>query len=355
MFEPISTADVSALLSMIEPSWAANAPVVQAIAAIEGGDWWTAPDVADLTGRTPGWCRKLLAKLSEARVVLRRGSGPNGKRFWCEVNPEWQRWQVPWRHPLRVVRQKLADIRERRSIPALQRFIASPMHSRSAEINALLCSRDNAQKEALEAALSRLHGSRDNASGPKPIATPRSRDRGAGYRDSMGVAINPPPASSSSTYSSRSTEPSTTQAPEGPPEDQAPDVDRGELARARTAVLARCLGPNGRRPYLAPKLATQLQRLLAHAGVDEVLAGVEKIETGIHQPYGFLEHLVDVVLAGDQLTLVDVAEDPAVARLRLETKLASVRQQIANYRAIEAEVPDDLLEEEERLATDLTG
>ncbi|HJW59781.1 MAG TPA: hypothetical protein VJ931_09135 [Actinomycetota bacterium] len=361
MIETISPADVSALLSMIDPSWAARVPVVQAIAAIEGGDWWSAPDVADLTGRTPGRCRQLLAELAEARVILRDG-GPGGRRFWCEVNPDWRSWAVPWRHPRRVVRQKLADIRERRSISALHRFIASPMSSRCAEINASLIARDKAQQEAVEAALSRVHGARDNAPAPTPYREPRPRGKGGAYREPHGLAINGPPGEKKKNYSprgsSRDVENSSSQAPEAPTTapTPAPAIDPKDRARARQAVKSRCLGAGGREPYLAGEPARRLDALLAIAGVDELLIGVEKLEAGVHMPKSFVEHLADVVLAGDQIPLpLEEIETPGQARLTLIGRLEGVRQQMANYEANDYEIPEDLRDEEAEILTALGG
>jgi hypothetical protein len=345
MIQPISPADVSALLSMIEPSWASRVPVVQAIASIEGGDWWSAPDVADLTGRTPGRARQQLAELAEARVILRDG-GTGGRKFWCEVNPDWRRWDVPWRHPVRVVRQKLADIRERRSASALQRFIASPKHSRYAELTASLGTRDTAQKEAAEIALSRVLRARDNAIRPTPHRERRGSRSGGAVSRAHGTRDKSAPAQEEEYYSRGPERATDTPPPTDPP--RAPTAaDLKDFALARNAVYARSIsGPRGK--FLSGGPAEQLKVLIIYSGIDAVLVGIEKVEAGIHQPPRFVEHLADVVLGGGQELPLTV-ETAGQARLSLLEDLKRVQQMVGEYRLVEVEPPDDLLAEEAQL------
>src|SRR3546814_4925415 len=113
---PLSLPDVVQLMALVEPggksgcAWGTKSRMILALATYVDGGWFNAPDAARLTGISEGRARRLLAELADQRVIVRDGGHEAGRQkvFWCEVNPEWRRWEVAWSMPLRDVETRLA-------------------------------------------------------------------------------------------------------------------------------------------------------------------------------------------------------------------------------------------------------
>lgn len=133
VLDPMPAEDLLVLLDLIEPAlddWRLKRRIVQRIGAVPGGDWFGAPEAAPLVGKSRGWCRQVLGMLDDDRVITRYGTEANGRRIWCEVNPDWEQWRrVPWREDRHAIRRELAYVRQRRQEDPLVRFIAFSGHS----------------------------------------------------------------------------------------------------------------------------------------------------------------------------------------------------------------------------------
>jgi hypothetical protein len=306
--EPIPAAVACVLVAMIGrgDGWPSKAAIVLLIAGHEGGGWFTSNDLADYTGRTPGPCRRALQELEAERVVLRDG-GEGGRLFWCELNPEWEAWRVPWRFPIRVMRQRVAYARQEAAQSAMERFIARPYVARYPRISARLVARDKAARIAAESHLSRAMVARDN--GARPEAH-RAKTGGFGVRG--GVSSRAMVARDNSALGRVVESPRSVPASASDPDNRLFSaaghvvhgiaVDEAAWQRARRIVLQRTVGPQGRRPFLAGAVARQLAELVAAHDVDRLEAAADTIPAGTELPPGFVAMLADVVTGayGDQ-------------------------------------------------------
>jgi hypothetical protein len=335
---PMDPATLSALLSMTGTGngWPTKARIVGLVGSFEGGEWFTANQVATFVGKSPGRTRVLLAELAAERVIVRDG-GDGDRVFWCEVRADWRAWRgVPWAHPVEVVRANLALHGQQALRSPWERFIARPMYARCASVIARLRARDEALREAAEVASSRGYGPRDDGGGGGTSSRglhARSRGKlrlvqGRAMSGAGAPGVVPPGVGS------------TSSPPHGPVDGFAEEevvVDPRHEAAAKRAVFARTMpAPGGRRFVNGPPLQL-LRELLERHGVEAFLAGCVDVPADTYLVPHFLEHLAVALDApADAAPPVDVDEQ----RRRLEAKRAGYQQQLAIF---ETEGVDDEL------------
>lgn len=343
--------------------WPTKGQVVLLIGGQVGGGWWTAEDVADYVPVAASTARALLSQLEDERVLLRDpgagGEAGHPRRYWVEVNPRFEDWRVSWRVPRRVVRQRAVLLADQARTTDLERFIARSYGARYAEINARLWARDKRRQEALDAALSRAIGTRDNGfrEGARRAFSGGSRRSAGGSSRVHGRAITRPAAGERVTSPDVQDDLSPVPGPAAPKRERGISIQRTHQLAARRAVCARALPGHGRRrPAVWGSSAELLDRLVADHGVDAVIAACDRIAADVHQVPSFIASLEDLLTSGD----VDEGPAPAagpapVSRIALEDRHRRVVQRIATYEAEGFPPPDELLAERDKIADALAG
>ncbi len=293
------------LLGLIDPKrWGARCRIVQVIGAQEGGDFFSAENLAaTVPGIDLAWIRRVLPQLERDQVIFRTG-GRGSRPPWCEINPDPLTWRrVPWM----VDRGDLARRwmfhaeQQRAAITAEARVVARSWGARQRDFFARSL---NAREITEERRLPRAAGARDNripAASCRALeerATGEELSRAAGTRGNLAGV---PSSSSSSTRSSVSNPP--------PPltggDQEQEEVDTRQLDRARWIVMQRTGAA-----FLRGKAEDRLAALIARYGDDEVLE-VARTMPMRYMPSGeplgaprFLEAMgaeLAALSAGDQL------------------------------------------------------
>jgi hypothetical protein len=180
--EPLALPDVVLLVGLVNPggrsrwAWGTKARIILALATYVDGEWFNAPDVERLTGVPRNHARELLAELEEQRVITRAGVAADGrsKVFWCEVNPDWRRWEVEWSMEPRDIELRLAFHREVRVRQPIDRLFSRRLAPRLHSVIAVLRHRDNERQTGLPGPFSRYLGTAISEPGSRSLA-PRKR------------------------------------------------------------------------------------------------------------------------------------------------------------------------------------
>lgn len=318
--KPIHPATLAATLAMIGTgkNWPTKTRIVLAIGAYEGGAWMTAGDVADITGISTARVRKLLAELTDARVLLRDGGG-GGRVFWTEVNPDPTMWRwVPWVHDRRGLAMRLNDHLANARRGALRRFIARPMWERCRDAQrALLVERSGSVKGSS----SRANRARDDeASGAVGETSSRAQD----------VRSDPLASAESAAEEAMPRSPLPKKLLLGKSGDEEVVVGDGDeptttpivitqvegLPAAKAVLIARALPGREGRKYLAPAKEAQLAELVRAHGRDAVCDTLRSI--AVDQVPGMLDATA-AALHTEPL-------DPAEQARRTEERADTIRQ-----------------------------
>lgn len=319
--EPMAPVTWAVLQQMTDQSKSASKwGIVNLVVHHAEGTWLDGPDVAELTAGERKWAARPLKQLVAARV-LDCDDGGGGHQRWYRVNPRWWQWKIRWAHRCSAhqttapeslgscsdcrseVKERLAQWEQRVQQSPIDRFISRP-GSAFSRVIALLKARfadDEVAQKALDTTISRSKQREITAAGGNPtkIRAAIERDlqtnRAAIERD-----FEDPPEEEEEISSPRDdgNSSSSGSAP-------APVVDIGRKRRtlttdeekARSAVLARCVGQAGRRPFLKGWPADDLYELVARYGAVEISAAAAQIPSGMELPPRFVELLADVLAA----------------------------------------------------------
>lgn len=351
--DPLPAADVCTLVALIEKrnGWQTKADIISLVGGRVGGDWFTSTEVADYVDRNHGTCRRALQALEGARVILRDG-GDGGRRFWCELNPDWEAWRVPWRFPLKDIRRLLAYAQAQADRPPVARLIARPYGARYPAVIARLGMRDEHLKTSARTELSRVSYARDNG---KSTASDRAFERGFG---SIRTPVSRAKATRDNSGRGSTTTTDVDQPVVAPGEVLVEGVrlDGQEWRSSRQAVLARCVGRAHKKPFLNGEPARHLAELTARHGSAAVVEAAEQLPAGVEMVPGFVEQLADILDGHQQPTVAAVSPpvDNAAERMRIQAQLEGLDAVIAACRADGWDPPPEKLDERttlvERLA-----
>lgn len=325
---PLSLPDVVLLVGLIDPggrsgrAWSTKARIILALATYVDGEWFNAPDVERLTGVRRNRARELLNELEAQRVITRAGvAGERSKVFWCDVNPDWRRWEVEWSMELRDVELRLAYHRETRVRQPVDRLFSRRLAPRLHSVIAVLRHRDNERQSARPGPFSRYLGT--------AISEPVSRLQAPRKRGVRAKEVALLAAEDGHVPSSLEVE-AAAQEEEGKQHPGWHGVRRAYCAKVGVRVI-----------YGAP--AAALARAVATHGDQAVLAAIAAApdELGV----GLLaDHLGELLEAGpldDELATVSSIEHEA----RRRAQVANLEQLVATYRADGADPPEELLRE----------
>jgi hypothetical protein len=319
--DTLTTPEVAVLVGMIDTGgrsgrwWAQKARVIVALSTLEDGDWWNGPDVERLTGIPAAHARRLLLDLARQRVILRDGGGlEHEKLFWCEVNPDWRRWEVEWAFPLRDVEMRLEFARASWGRHPVDRLFARPAGARFHLRFAQLLARANAREIGSNGRFAR------NVARAQPITDSRAwraRKRAELAQGGLSLDVGDARGASSSV---------------------APQEEEGMQHPAWRAVrhaYARAAGINTLYPKAKPTKA--LAALLAEHGPEPILEAIAQAPEGLG-----VATLVEWV--GDRCEEPELATvTPLVDPAEVALKRRRLEQMIATYRENGDEPPESLV------------
>jgi len=326
--------------------------IVTLLVSFPEGTWLGGDELAELTGVK--WARRPLTELVSARVLDRDDGGGSSSQFWYRVNPRWWEWEVRWRHSIARVGELLSDWKWRISEDPIDIFGARPS-ARHTAIGARLTARhpnDERGQRAVKAAMARGEARAKPVIGADPKEVARAGARAISESRALGRAPNQGSREEEEISScSRDTDSSSSDSSPAP----VVNIDSGrkrqltpDEEKARGAVLTRCVGQAGRRPFLKGWPAEQLYDLVGRYGVVDVASAAAQIPSGMELPPRFVELLADVLAAGagadrspsatdmerpvsPEPPLIVLADDAPVPAPAPESSAGQLLQRAANF------------------------
>jgi hypothetical protein len=323
--EPLGLPDIALLVGMVKTGrrsgkwWAMKARTILALATYVDGEWFNAPDVARLTGIEPPLARRILLEL-EQQHVLDRDGGPAARPqvFWCQVNPDWQRWEVEWSMSRREIEAVLAFNRATRARQPLDRLFARPAGARFWRVREQLSARAFEREKALWT----IKSAREQGAQRDVDARARGARKGLTRRQEVSLLRSDAAAESSS-------------SPVDPQEQEGLSHPRWGMVSA--VFVRRAEGAKGL--WGTPK--AHVARLLAEHGPERLLAVIDQAPDGFG-PKLLAEELDRALRLDPDEPLPDII--PGVTPLS-DAGREHLEQLVATYRADGGEAPEELLSE----------
>lgn len=325
--DPLGTSDVALLVGMVKTGgrsgkwWAMKARAIIALATFTDGTWFGAPDVELLTGIPAPLARRILLELEQQHVIDRDGGHvARPQVFWCEVNPDWRRWEVEWSMSAREIETRLAYAGAKRAVQPLDRLFARPAGARFHRVRALLSARAFDRERALWT----LQSARQQGAQRDPLARATGARKWPSHRQEVSLLAEADEHTSSSLDRAQEEEGKSHQ----------------QWGRVR-ATYARRVGD----PALWGEPAARLARLVAAYGPDRVLEGIERAPEGLGRRLLGEELERMLALAPDEAEAELATVTPLVDDATRRARVHNLEQMVATWRADGAEPPEELLAE----------